>query len=306
MKHYLRTILIVASAIVAISIPMDYALSDYLTHSKSRIFVGWNDVIYDSIKADLLVLGSSRAWVQYDTYIIDSMLHTNSYNLGIDGSALNRQMLKYKVYEHYQCKPPKVLVLNMDFMSFKRTVGYEREQFFPYLLNQYNRTVFTEEEPFSWGELWLPMFRYYKQGAYSILVNGGPDNGLHKGYKGQEKKWNGEELLKVSVYYYEINETVTKEFDGFLKELKHQEVKVVFVLAPAYYGWKEIVDNLPKFYETIGVFSDRYGFPILDYLDDTLSQDTAYFYNAMHLNKKGAELFTVKLCQDLDSLGVLQ
>ncbi len=47
-------------------------------------------------------------------------------------------------------------------------------------------------------------------------------------------------------------------------------------------------------------FSKKYDIPFLDYSDDTsLTYDTAYFYNAMHLNKKGAELFTLKLANDI-------
>ena len=50
----------------------------------------------------------------------------------------------------------------------------------------------------------------------------------------------------------------------------------------------------------------KYDIPILDYNYDPISYDTAYFYNAMHSNKKGAELFSVKLTHDIDSLGILR
>lgn len=97
MKRFFQSILIVFGLLIAVSIPFDYAFSNYLLHSKARKYVVWNDIIYDSVSADLLVLGSSRAWVQYDTHIIDSLLNTNSYNLGIDGGALNKQMLRYRI-----------------------------------------------------------------------------------------------------------------------------------------------------------------------------------------------------------------
>lgn len=306
MKRFLRDILIVLSVVVIISIPMDYVLSRYLTKSKAQVYVGWNDIIFDSLKADVLVLGSSRAWVHYDTYIMDSMLHANTYNLGIDGSPLNRQMLKYSVYEHYQRKPPQVLLLNMDYWSVGSRVGYQHHQFFPYLLNEYTRLAFAKEEPFSLGELWLPMYRYYRQGVYSIIDEGGRDDGLHKGYGGRDIEWNGNEFSKVSAFHFSKDEAIEEEFDGFLKELKNQGVVVVFVLSPVYVGLTKIVENLPEFYETIGLYSDRYEIPVLDYFDDSLSYDTMYFYNAMHLNKRGAEMFTVKLCHDLDSLGIFK
>lgn len=131
MKRFLQTILIVLVLLLAISVPFDYVFSNYLTHSKARKYVVWNDIIYDSVNADLLVLGNSRAWTQYDTYIMDSILSINSYNLGIDGGALNKQMLRYRIYEYYQSRKAKVILVNIDYhLSIDCTIGWEREQFF--------------------------------------------------------------------------------------------------------------------------------------------------------------------------------
>ena len=44
----------------------------------------------DSLNADVVVLGSSRAWTQYNPTILDSMLNTNVFINGIDGSAIYR------------------------------------------------------------------------------------------------------------------------------------------------------------------------------------------------------------------------
>ncbi|GHV09600.1 hypothetical protein FACS1894162_0470 [Bacteroidia bacterium] len=46
-------------------------------------------------------------------------------------------------------------------------------------------------------------------------------------------------------------------------------------------------------------FAEKYDIPFLDYTHDPICYDTTYFYNAMHLNKKGAELFSLKLANDI-------
>ena len=51
--------------------------------------------------------------------------------------------------------------------------------------------------------------------------------------------------------------------------------------------------------------ADKYGIPILDYMTMSLCKDTTYFYNAMHLNKKGSEIFSDSLAHDLKRLGIL-
>lgn len=308
MKRFLQVILIVLSVLIIVSIPFDFAFSNYLTHSKARKYVGWNDIIYDSINADLLVLGSSRAWVQYNTYIMDSILNINSYNLGIDGSALNRQMLRYKIYEHYQKQHPKAVIINVDYMStLGNTIGYEREQFFPYLLNnRFTREEMWKTEPFSFGELYLPMFRYYKRSVYSTFLESDKDTTLYKGFEGKDRDWDGSKFLEVETIHFGKNQTTERMFDAFLGQLKKQNIKVVFVGAPIYIGLTNKVDNLPEFYETFQYYSDKHQIPMLDYTYYYLSYDTAYFYNATHLNKTGAELFTTKLCHDVDSLGLLK
>ena len=307
MKRFLQTILIVLVLLLVISIPFDYAFSNYLSHSKARKYDVWNDIIYGSVDANLLVLGSSRAWVQYDTHILDSMLNTNSYNLGIDGSAINRQMLRYNMYSHYQNHTPKVVLMNVDYMStLGWTIGYEREQFFPYFHIEYAGKEMKEVEPFSLGELYLPMFRYYKQGVYSTFLESSDDKTLFKGYEGKDREWDGTQYSKIESFHFSKNGKTEQAFDEFLSQLKEQDVKVVFVYAPVYIGLTNKVDNLSDCYETFQYYSEKYQIPVLDYTYYYLSYDTAHFYNATHLNKTGAELFTTKLCHDLDSLGILQ
>lgn len=306
MKRFLQTILIILGLLLAISIPFDYVLSNYLIHSKARKYVVWNDIINGSVNADLLVLGSSRAWVQYDTYIMDSMLNINSYNLGIDGSAVNRQMLRYKIYEHYQRQKAKVILLSIDCLGIGYTIGYEHEQFFPYFLNQYTKNEMRKIEPFSVGELYLPMFRYYKQGVYSTFLESNDDTTLYKGYEGQAKEWDGTKYYEIESFHFSKNGKTEKAFNEFLSQLKEQGVKVVFVYAPIYIGLTNKVENLSECHKAFQFYSDKYHIPILDYTYYYLSYDTTFFYNATHLNKTGAELFTIQLCHDLDSLGILQ
>lgn len=307
MKRFLQSILIVLVLLLAISIPFDYTFSNYLTHSKARKYVVWNDIIYGSVNADLLVLGSSRAWVQYDTHILDSMLNTNSYNFGIDGSSFNRQILRYNTYSHYQGHTPKVVLINVDYSStLGWTIGYEREQFFPYFLNRYARNEMRKIEPFSVGELYLPMFRYYKQGVYSTFLESSNDTSLYKGYEGMVKRWDGTKYSEIESFHFGKNGKTEQVFDEFLSQLKEQGVKVVFVYAPIYIGLTYKVDNLSECNETFQSYSDKYQIPILDYTYYYLSYDTTYFYNATHLNKTGAELFTMQLSHDLDSLGIFQ
>ena len=53
-----------------------------------------------------------------------------------------------------------------------------------------------------------------------------------------------------------------------------------------------------------GTLATKHHLPILNYIDMPLCTDTTYFYNATHLNRQGAIIFTTCLAQDIDSMGV--
>jgi lysophospholipase L1-like esterase len=65
------------------------------------------------------------------------------------------------------------------------------------------------------------------------------------------------------------------------------------------------ISNPDLMYETYRNLADRHGIPILDYTDMWICHDTTYFYNAMHLNKAGAEIYTDSLANDVKRLGIL-
>ena len=311
MKRFFKSILLLLGIMFVVNVVLDFGFSRYLNHYPKLMYSAWNNIIHDSIDADLLVMGSSRAWVQYDPHIMDSLLSVNSYNLGLNGSHVKRQIVKYEVYHHYQKKQPRLLIINFDYFgNWEKDGGeggFQREQYFPYLVNPYMRNLIKEQEPFSKWELYLPMFRYYRQGILEVFEEKYNKDSWYKGYYwGMPQEWDGTKLTQIETVRFEPLKDVVEKFDFFLGELQKEGVQVVFVTSPIYIGVTERTDNIQDFYAFRKHFSEKYSIPVLDYLYDSLCYDTAYFYNASHLNKTGAELFTAKLCHDIDSLGMLK
>ena len=94
--------------------------------------------------------------------------------------------------------------------------------------------------------------------------------------------------------------------DKNLNEVTHEGTKVIFVYAPVYYEVRDKMVNEKQMYEMYDTIAQRFTIPILDYNDIPMCYDTTNFYNGTHLNKVGAELFTIKLAHDIDSLGLLK
>lgn len=306
MKQFIRTILLMLGIIVAVSALLDAYVTYRLQNSRQRKYVMWNDIIQRQIDADLLIMGNSRAWVQYDPAILDSILGVNCYNLGIDGSPLNRQIIKYNIYRHYQAKP-KCIIVNIDLFSLTWRDGYEREQFFPYLMCPFTRKEFRKIEHFSIAELYVPLNRYSTySGIYSMLKECETNDVLYKGYQGQDEQWNPTEFKKVETCHFNKDDKTTRMFEDYLNQCTNEGIKVLFCYAPIYIGLTQKIENLQEMYGTYQSIANKYNIPILDYTYDAMCSDTTYFYNAMHLNKTGAEKFSRKFALDLDSMGIMR
>lgn len=304
MKQFIRNIATFGITLLAILFIED-ALTTCAFHKKTtRKYIVWNDIIHANINADVLIMGNSRAWCQYSPQILDSILGTNAYNIGIDGSCFNRQLVRYDMYRHYQQSIPKYIIQNVEFFTLGRTAGYEREQFMPYLMYPYFRKRVYEIESFSFGELYIPMYRYYINNVYDEYTR--YDDTVVKGYFGKDIDWDGSTLKNIKPYFHGIDTNVLHMFINYIENVQRDGIKLIFVLAPLYNETMCKVLDLEEIHGLYYELSEKYDIPILDYTNCWLSQDTVFFYNANHLNKTGAELFTTKLCHDLDSLGIIQ
>lgn len=300
MKKFLVNVALFAAILLCVAVVADCHKSRQLRNSKDRIYAGWNDIYNNTTRYDLVINGSSRAWVQFDPHILDSVLHINSYNLGIDGSCINRQVVKYHKYNERHGQP-HYLIQNIDWVTLDCRIGYERKQYFPYFFS--DRTLMCEMdkyEHFSLLEKYVPYYRYIgmKPVPYETEV--------YKGYRGNDWTWDGTEFEKQDSILLSADEDMICLFSTFLAEQKAAGTQVLLVYSPAYHGIMEKLTDKDKMHFLFDSIAGLYNIPILNYLEQPLCYDTTYFYNAMHLNRLGAELFTTQLAHDIDSIGFIQ
>lgn len=283
----------------------DRCITNNLHKSKARLFASWNDIFYGNMQCDAVIMGSSRAWVQYSPVILDSVLDINSYNLGVDGRAIDAEIVKYNTYRLYNPKP-KLILQNVDFGNLGISNGYEREQFLPYLFCDSLYRMTKESEGFSIADKFLPLVRYagyfqvIKEGL--LLPNKLNKFDLYKGYHAGEGNWNGNVFATVDCVGFNHGQKAISMFVNYLQRCNKEDVLVVFVFAPVYIGVTEKMDDPQQMFDLYDSIASIYHCPVLNYTYSYLSYDTAYFYNATHLNKEGSELFSLQLANDLDSL----
>ena len=278
-----------------------------LMQSKSRMLIGWNEIFSQELDYDLVINGNSRAWVHYNPMIFDSVLNINSYNLGIDGSSINRQVLKYNTYCKLN-KNPKYIIQNIDLFTLQKTIGYEREQFFPYFFDKEIKKHITREENLNLMEALIPLIKYlgYRHLIFEAIGINREEELLIKGYKGQEKKWDSSAFKTIDKFEYAQNSSAIALFDEYIKSVHGDSIKIVFVYAPLCIEATNKINNVEGMYMMYDSIARKYNIPILDYTYIPISYDTAYFYNATHLNKLGAELFSTQLALDIKELEIFK
>ena len=305
MRRFVIKTGITALVVLLIAIGLDVLITRNLHRSKARMFQTYNEIYFGDGSFDAIIMGSSRGQVQYSPAILDSILGVDSYNISVDGRCIDAEIVMYHAYRQHKPKP-KLIIQNIDWGALQGSNMYEREQYLPYLYKDdlYEQTK--ESEQFSWSDRYLPLVRY---AGYTEVIKEGLclKNKLvrptqYKGYVAHDDEWDGSTFNSITSIHFDCKPKVVELFDEYLAQCKEEGIEVVLVYAPIYIGVTERMDSVQSMFDLYQSFADRYDFPILNYTYDSICYNTDYFYNATHLNKKGSELFSVKLALDIKEL----
>lgn len=309
MGRFFKMLLIWIGLVLIIAFAVDFVVSAGLRKTDIRKYAVWNDIYKSNIDADLLVMGSSETWTGYNTYVLDSMLGVNSYNIAIDGHGFRYHKLRYETLCRYNNKP-RTIIMNLDYpgtLGADEGYAYEREQFFPYICDRDLINEISDDKEITIFDRYLPCYRYY--GYREEIENGIAsffgkkvfnDGGLYKGYRGDQLTWDQASLRLDTVFPAPIK--LADELDLFVCKRKSEGIDVILVEFPEYYQLRRKFSNLDEVEAAFRSIAKRNSVPLLDYSHASICYDTTYYYNSSHLNKLGSEAFTRLLCHDLDSI----
>lgn len=294
-----------------LALPLDYGISYLLKHSNKHPgeFEVMNDIYNSKANCDIAIYGSSRAWVHIDPNIISDSLNLTAYNFGIDGHNFWLQYLRHLDLLKYNQKP-KTIILSFDVFSLQKRVDlYQLDQFLPYMLWNKNIENFTSSYVgFNKSDYHIPLIRYAGKAqalntSVKILITGKGNKRLrNKGFLGNDRKWNKDFKLansKHNSYEIEFDPKSIELFETFIQECKNMDIDLVLVYTPEYIEGQTFVSNRMEMFKIFKDFSKKYDLTLYDYSNDDICLDRNLFYNASHLNKLGAEIFSKKFASDL-------
>lgn len=318
MIKFIKNLLLFIFPIIISAYFIDIFISANLKKSNSfaqKEYPVWNALLTGKINADIVIYGSSKAWVQIDPSMISDSLHLPAYNLGMDGHNFSMQYLRHLVLLKNNTKP-QLIIHSLDIATLdKRKELYNAEQFLPYMLwNKEIKNTTQSYLGFSSYDYEVPLIRYYSNPgalgtAIKLFLNPG-DNKIEKvnGFQARDISWTGDfDKAKERMAFYEtkLDTPTIYLFEKYLNECKAQNIKIIFVYCPEYIDGQKFMKNRDQIIKLFTKLSVKYNIPFYDYSSDFMSFDKKYFYNASHLNKLSAQIFTNKLIAQLKKTDLL-
>ena len=311
MKKFIYNIIFFSLLLILCAFFLDFLIENGLKETESRLYKSWNKILEGKVNADIIILGNSRAYRQYNPKIISDIAGKSVWNLGMDAYSFNIQKMKFDVYRKFNTKP-KLLIIDVNYLFLSYTeIKHEREQFLPYLDNSSFKNFYIHKA-FTRKETYIPLIKYFGY-RHEITIGLAEIFHLHhfnenenNGYWEKPDQWNENEFDAMIKNHEKIqmvnDEKVVSEFRNFIIESEAEGINVFLVWSPLNKeGLKVLINNKKDRYFFRQLADDLHIF-LLDYSDDDICYNRAYFSNVTHLNSKGAELFSFKLANDLNGL----
>jgi hypothetical protein len=308
MVKFFKNLILFLFPLILFSYGIDIFISKNLKKSNTYTegeFSTWNAIFDRKINSEILVYGNSRAWMHINSKTLSQKLNVNVYNLGISGHNFWLQNLRHSLIMELN-KKPKIIIHSIDIFTLdKKTNLYLCDQFLPYMLwNSKIKAATKSYNGFKNFDYIIPLIRYYGKHeaiseSLSMFFNLHPNPKKRiNGFEGQDKKWNSDfEVVKKNTASFEANidNPSVKLFETYLDYCKKKGIRIIFVYTPEFIEGQKFIKNRNQIINIFKNYSKKYNILFLDYSNDPISHNKKYFYNVLHMNKNGADVFSERL-----------
>lgn len=261
-----------------------------------------------SNKYDLLILGSSRAQMHYNTAKIDSFWKCNSFNLSYNGANIQQAFILLKCYLA-KSVAPKVLFYEMDYHVFKtHEDGWmDFQNLFPFLEDKNTFDLLRSSDQRFFYARYFPHYSLPHTGIknfstglhYFFKKQVDNDSLYHKGYF----KNCIQPALKYKpsdLKYQWINKIDREYLDSLIVFCKSKDIELNLISSPIFGGGKLDVVNHNALISHINNIAILNHLRFINYSSLPFCNQRKLFIDHHHLNSKGSDLFTEYLCRSIN------
>ena len=253
-----------------------------------------NEYICKKMSEDIVVFGSSRCVHHYVPALIEDSLHLSCYNAGTDGNGIILLYAKWKMLSARYT--PKMIIYDVneefDLMPGDNTryLGDMR----PYYSMEGVDSIMWSVDCNERYKMCSQMYRYNSIWLQMLSDNIKPLSSDEKGFVAVNRVMDydsGEHSSPVVTEYDNLKLFYLKKL---VSDCKRDGVKLLFCLSPMYKSRNSDI------FKPIFEICAENDIPVIDYYsnhDFTTKRD--FFYDSVHMNKKGAFAFTKSLIGNL-------
>jgi hypothetical protein len=276
------------------------------------------ETLENSTYHDILFLGSSRIQNHIHPRIIDSLLHVNSYNLGVEKAQIDEFAVLLEAYlENHQTNPPKQVLLGVDYYVFKalkeETLKYPA-QYLPYLDNKVMTDAFTADGyyPLLFKIFPFLLFTEYDDGRKMASVQGllgrkFYDVGMYKGAHVYDAKFVPVDVLDDKVQNkvkpkFQLAGKGKKSLLKIMEICQQKNIQLMFVYTPFFQNYIDKKFDNEGVIRALDSIAQSNKIPFLRHDTLAMNQEEKYFRDFTHMNRKGAIIYSQRVATDLMKL----
>ena len=277
----------------------------------------WIEVYSHNVNHDIVILGSSRAWVQVSPKIIETQTGKSCYNLGLDGARLQMQKTVWKSLLA-QKNRPKLIIQVVDYFALNtRSNLYWKERFLPFLNYSEVYGPLSKIDSSLWIDRYMPPLRYHgyddlnsigwkQYFGLPLLPHEKATYSKHHGFKGVDKVMTKKEAEHLESKRFETlvkNDKIEFGREALLEMIyafKKENIPVILIYLPNYHLLRKSVKNRAGVVKMFDEVARETNSLFWDMSMDSLSYRLDLYADPLHMNAKGADLITTKLCKKIN------
>jgi hypothetical protein len=298
-KRALIYFIIITSALYLLRI----FLYQGLLRQPSGVYAKLKTMFLEKNNYSLVVLGSSRAEMHYDTQLLDSLTGENCFNLGLRGAMPNVAFAALKAYLANN-EPPKYLLYEVDYhiSNFRQDTLDDLSTYFPFLGNETLRKELSRTESrmnlFYYNPYFSLPYVGFRDMTTSLLGWMNTTNPkakiYHNGFFHENYAYCLEYIPSqpVKVLMHPRNRNY---LDSIIQTCEKNDIHLTLVTSPIFAGAALDVSNKQEIIRQVKNIAAINNLSYYDLSSPEFCRERKYFLDNQHLKYPGARLFTVKI-----------
>lgn len=251
-------------------------------------------------KAEIIIFGSSRAENHYNSEIISKQTNMTCMNTGIGGQSIyfNYALLASILQNNH----PKLIILDIAPNVITDSLSYQKLDFFnPYYgRNNYFNEILELSPNYSEYKFLSYTYRYNSTIYYIFMSDIFGSDKMKNGFQPLNGQLDSSTFTPFNLNYNEKFDIMKKKYlNKFIALALKNKIKIICAISPTYKKF----DTNNRIINQVKDILSKYKLKLYDYSDSPLFYNhPQFFYNQLHLNKKGSDKFTFEISRLINNV----